>query len=226
MVSEKQLEANRENAKKSTGPTSVIGKQRSSLNACRHGLTGQTIVMPGEDLAAYEKFTLEIVRSLDTDGATERQLATSFASFQWRLNRAAAIEENLFTLGNMIGIADNFQLDHPEVHNAMTQAKTFRTDSAEFARIAMYSQRLTNQAEKTLKQLKQLQAERRRREQSEMNECITIYKAHRSQGVAFDPQAGGFVLSIAKIEAQIRRKNLTDLDFIAQEAARNRKKTA
>ena len=41
MLTERQLTANRANAQKSTGPRSPEGKRASSLNACRHNLTGQ-----------------------------------------------------------------------------------------------------------------------------------------------------------------------------------------
>jgi len=226
MISDEKLQSNRENAKKSTGPTSPLGKQRSSLNACRHGLTGQTIVMPDEDMEAYNAFLRKMVESFAAADAVEQQLATTWASFQWRINRASAIEENLLTMGNILGAADNFQLEHAQVHNAMCNVKTFRGDSQEFARIALYSQRLVNQAEKVLKQLKQLQAERRYRQQKEMTEATKIYKLHREQGLAFDPKAGGFVLTIADIERHLRRENLNNPDFIAQEAARLRKKSA
>ena len=44
---------NRANARHSTGPKTEVGKKQSSLNALRHGLTGQIVVMPYEDLLAY-----------------------------------------------------------------------------------------------------------------------------------------------------------------------------
>ena len=129
-------------------------------------------------------------------------------------------------MGNIVGAADNFQLEHPQVHNAMCNVKTYRSDSQEFSRIALYTQRLVNQSEKILKQLKQLQAERKYRQQKEMSEVVEIYKLHREQGLTFDPKTGGFVSTIADIEAHLRRLQLKNPDFIAQEAARNRKKSA
>jgi len=48
---------NRENSLKSTGPKTEAGKQISSLNALRHGLTSQVVIMPNEDLEAYHRFT-------------------------------------------------------------------------------------------------------------------------------------------------------------------------
>ena len=44
-TSEARLRANRLNAQKSTGPRTEAGKQRSSLNATRHGLTGQVLTL-------------------------------------------------------------------------------------------------------------------------------------------------------------------------------------
>jgi hypothetical protein len=60
-VSEARLRANRENAKKSTGPRTTEGKQRSSLNATRHSILAQVIHLPKEDMAAYNKFTSDYV---------------------------------------------------------------------------------------------------------------------------------------------------------------------
>ncbi len=53
MASEKQIAANRQNARKSTGPKTDAGKQRSRQNAFRHGLTAQTVIRHVESAAAY-----------------------------------------------------------------------------------------------------------------------------------------------------------------------------
>jgi hypothetical protein len=39
MATVKQIEANRKNATRSTGPRTAVGKSKSSLNALRHGLS-------------------------------------------------------------------------------------------------------------------------------------------------------------------------------------------
>ena len=56
MTSLKQIEANRRNAEDSTGPRSKAGKQRSSRNAVRHGLTAETVIEPLEDAEDYAAF--------------------------------------------------------------------------------------------------------------------------------------------------------------------------
>src|SRR5260370_19580491 len=55
-----RAEINRANAQNSTGPRTEAGKQRSCLNALRHGLTGQTVVLPSVDLLPYQRHCLQL----------------------------------------------------------------------------------------------------------------------------------------------------------------------
>ena len=48
MASEKQIAANRRNAAKSTGPKSTAGKEISRMNAAKHGMQAEHVVLPGE----------------------------------------------------------------------------------------------------------------------------------------------------------------------------------
>src|SRR4029077_17458967 len=96
MTSLKQIAANRRNAEDSTGPRSKAGKQRSSRNAIRHGLTAETVIEPLEDAEDYSAFEEAIAASFDPETAVERELILRLASLLWRLRRATSIETALF----------------------------------------------------------------------------------------------------------------------------------
>jgi hypothetical protein len=96
MSSVKQIEANRRNALKSTGPTTPEGKQRSRCNAVRHGLTAETVIPPFEDAEDYQAFETAVIADFDAESAVERELVLRLASVLWRLRRATGIETALF----------------------------------------------------------------------------------------------------------------------------------
>ena len=60
MTSFKQVAANRANARKSIGPTTDEGEQRSRCNAVRHGLTAETVIAALEDADDYNAFEAAI----------------------------------------------------------------------------------------------------------------------------------------------------------------------
>jgi len=80
MTSLKQIEANRRNALKSTGPRSEEGKQRSSRNALRHGLTAETVLEPLEDPEDYKLFEEAIAAEYEAESAVGRELVLRLAS--------------------------------------------------------------------------------------------------------------------------------------------------
>jgi hypothetical protein len=96
MSSLKQIAANRRNALKSTGPTTLEGKERSRCNAVRHGLTAETVIAPLEDVEDYQAFEAAVIADYDAETAVERELVLRLASALWRLRRATGIETALF----------------------------------------------------------------------------------------------------------------------------------
>jgi hypothetical protein len=96
MSSFKQIEANRRNALKSTGPTTPEGKRRSRCNAVRHGLTAETVIAVLENSDDYEAFEHAVISDYDAESAVERELVLRLASVLWRLRRATSIESGLF----------------------------------------------------------------------------------------------------------------------------------
>ncbi|MDE3194967.1 MAG: hypothetical protein KGN84_01385 [Acidobacteriota bacterium] len=158
-VSEKQLAANRENARKSTGPKSEEGKNRSRRNAGRHHLTGQVITMTGEDHAAYVDFEKSFFEDRKPEGTLETALVHSIAHAFWRLNRAEAVEENYFSLQSEWN-EHTLNGPNPRIQNAALQCMMFFRDPNKFVLLSLYEQRIHRRLEKDLSTLASLQSKR------------------------------------------------------------------
>jgi hypothetical protein len=98
MTSYRQIEANRRNALRSTGPKTEAGKQVSRCNAVRHGLTAETVIGALEDANDYKAFEAAITADYDPQSAVERELVLRLASAMWRLRRATTMETGLFEI--------------------------------------------------------------------------------------------------------------------------------
>jgi len=199
-----RAETNRANAKHSTGPRTESGKQRSSLNALRHGLTGHVIVLPSEDHVAYENHTRRLSDDLQPKGALEEQLVQSLADTSWRINRVAALETNLLSLG-IHEQSDQIDTAHPEAHAALAMAASIREQTRALANLSMHEHRLSRQFERALKQLREIQAERREKEKEQMENAARLLSLHQAEGLPYDPAEDGFVFSNDEIETSLRR---------------------
>src|SRR3954470_11929795 len=71
MTSDRQYEANRRNAKRSTGPKTVEGKRRSRTNALRHGLTAITVVDKLEKPAEYRAIEEQLLNEYGPSSVLE-----------------------------------------------------------------------------------------------------------------------------------------------------------
>jgi hypothetical protein len=160
MTSPSQIEANRANAEHSTGPATAAGKATTRFNALRHGLTSQVACMSWEDRDAFNQFCAALVMEYKPDGVIEIQLAQAVAEDNWRLNRARAIEHNIFALGHSTA-APNAEGDNPQIEAALAQAQTSVDQGKAFALITLYEQRINRNLKSNLERLREAQAERR-----------------------------------------------------------------
>ena len=97
MTTDKQRKANRQNAKKSTGPRTEEGKARSSQNGLKHGLLARDAVMAGEDPAEYDRQLQQLEENIFPKNAIEFELVRQIADAEWRLRRLSRIEAGFVT---------------------------------------------------------------------------------------------------------------------------------
>jgi hypothetical protein len=209
MISEKQLEANRNNALLSQGPVTDEGRKRSRMNALRHGLTGQVTTMTDEDRTAHEKFSKALIEDLAPKGAMETQLAQRIATDSWRLNRMSAVEDNLFALG-LHEHGGKLHLEHEQIDAALTTARVFTMESKQLQLLTLYEQRLNRAIQKNLAMLQQLQATRKAEDEAAMKEAATFLKLSEMKGLPYQPIKDGFVFSNEQIHAAIDRQHRLD----------------
>ena len=219
---------NRENSLKSTGPRTEAGKQTSSLNALRHGLTAQVVVMPNEDLEAYHRFTDSFHNDHKPAGALETQIVQCIADDYWRLNRAKNLEGHLFALF-ILQKAPGIDTQHEQVRDALAMADGLREQTKALATLSMHQQRINRTILSNVKLLKDLQAERLEKQKAEMARAATLYKLHEHQNaeskdpVPYNPSKDGFVFSTEEIDsyldARARYQRACSSDFSSEAAA-------
>jgi len=175
MITDKQLAANRLNAQRSTGPRTHKGKNRSKLNALRHNLTGQVSAMTEDDRLFYDLFIDGVMKSLAPENALELQLAQRIAHDHWRLNRAAAIEDNIFALG--YDASGGHAHEHPQIDAAWTAARVYKLEAKNLELLSIYEQRLNRTLQKNLAELKALQAERKAERRAAFDEAALLAQA-------------------------------------------------
>jgi hypothetical protein len=200
-----RAEINRQNAAHSRGPVSPEGRRRVSLNALRHGLTGHTVVLPSDDLAAYQKHCGEFHTELKPEGLIESRCVQTIADTYWRLDRIRAMENNLFGLA----ISEEVEMSpDPLIDCALAQAKSLEQHSDLLTRLSLYEHRLNRTLEKAKAELKQLQQERVKSREKALEQAAQIAKLKEALRQPWDPHESGFEFSAEDLTVWMRRVKL------------------
>jgi hypothetical protein len=173
MATPAQILANRANAQHSPGPQTEAGKERSSQNSYKHGLTSSKIVLPGEDPAEYDAFRADILEQYQPANATEQILAEELAAAGWRLNRSRAVETEI--LKKLMGDAAD---------SAVGLATVFVEKPKEFNRLLRYLTSIERAYYRVLDKLTKLQKERRAEEQAAAFEKVWVEQMKSEQQTA------------------------------------------
>lgn len=201
MTSAAKLAANQHNAQLSTGPTSEAGKGKSSLNAVKTGLTGQTVLLPGDDAAAYQAHIAQYNQHLLPVGEQEQHLVQSLADTSWRLLRIPALEMGIYALGRL-EFAGLFPNEDPAVREQLIQAHVFIAYQRQLNNLSIQENRLLRRREKDNAALRELQDKRKRETKARLDKAagayaVAVQQHHKDK---FDPAEFGFEFSVAQIE--------------------------
>ena len=151
MASEAQIAASRRNALKSTGPRTERGKERSRLNALRHGLRAKHLVARGEDFADFGRFSAELRATFKPADPFEEQLVEDIAMTSWRLRRLWKTEAEVLRRAERS--ADNWE-------NARLAPVPFTLADRELERLSRYETALKTSLQRAYALLERRQAQR------------------------------------------------------------------
>jgi hypothetical protein len=202
-ISEAQLRANRENAKKSTGPTSISGRQAVRLNSLTHGFSGHTVVIADHEMEAFARHLENFRAEYKPAGITEEVMVKSLADLSWATSQMSAQSTTIMTLLSskpctIPGAPEG------EISYAISQAQNLESQIKTLNLLGIYEQRKTRLFNSTRRELAEIQATRKAKEQEEMTLAAALRKndleTRQPDQPAWDPKENGFVYSIAQID--------------------------
>ena len=184
-----QIKANRNNAKKSTGPRTEQGKTRVAKNALKHGLLARDTVLPGEDPAEFDSQLSALEADIQPANSLEFELVRQIADAQWRMRRLTRLET-----GFLAAAVDDqrryMEKRRPDELRPGYDGETLLLGSAmldrtqAFVHLARYDGHLSRRFFRAVKQLRDL-----RHDEREAHEARSSAGSHASA----DPHRGRYV---------------------------------
>jgi hypothetical protein len=122
MTSDRKIEANRQNALKSTGPRTPEGKAAASRNAVKHGLLSEEVLLPGEDSEVLRELGENLKAELQPLGELENLLIDRIIAAYWRLRRLGRVESGIFEWEHYEELAERAEREAQRYENRKDDA--------------------------------------------------------------------------------------------------------
>jgi len=126
MSSTAQITANQKNAQSSTGPRTAEGKQNSSQNALKYGLTAKDVVLSFEGPSAFEALRAGLVDQWHPATNGEHLLIDEIAAATWRMMRVEAAQNGFFEMEQQSGCSVTAILLSDAIRKFQKYASTYR----------------------------------------------------------------------------------------------------
>jgi hypothetical protein len=199
-----QINANRENAKLSTGPTTPEGSAQSARNATRHGFTGQNVVVSEAEREAYEAHVAVYIDQYLPTGHQQKQLVQQLADHDWTLHQISVQQINTISQMNAVTTVLSAAGD-PAATAALlaSLSRTLNTLSIYEGRRQRAAKAIKEELEAVLKAVDDLK-------RKELPQAATIYTIHKAKGQDWDRQEFGFVCSMDEVLSFIQGQQLAE----------------
>ena len=199
MSTNAQIEANRSNAQKSTGPTTEAGKQKSSQNATRHGFTGLALIVTPSEKEAYEAHVQSYMDHHKPVDHMHRQIVQQYADLHWSLHQIFVQQSNTMSLMNAVS------LQMQEAGDPLATAVAIAPIAKTLSTLNLYETRRRRALKTVQEELEAMETALAERRAKELPPAAELYTLAKETGESFNPQEFGFVCSLPEIELHMKR---------------------
>ena len=163
MATIRQIEANRRNAQRSTGPKTDAGKAAACLNRLKHGLRAETVVLPEESQEKFDALCAQLTDRYLPDGIEEDHLVEQMAVNWWRAARTGRMTSVIFSDARKC--ETGVRNPNPTPWDVMRHAAFYDRSRQVLLAMSTLEQRYERSYEKARKELERLQKERKKQQQ-------------------------------------------------------------
>ena len=158
-ISQKQLEANRENAKLG-GVKTEEGKAVSKYNALKHGILSQEVLLEGEDGESLIELGKRIRAEIKPRGEIELILTDRIVANIWRLRRFLEVERKVMELKREQELTDSFNVKYASKEKTERKAGREMIVNEDTEILLRYETAIERSIYKALHELQRMQAAR------------------------------------------------------------------
>jgi hypothetical protein len=164
-------------------------------HASKTTVTAQTLLMPADELPAYEAHLARFFAEFAPATAREKELTQNLADTQWRVNRTMALHMGIFALGHR-ELAQQFA-NEPDaiIRKSLIDTQIFIQYQRQLKNLSTEEKRLRSQFETDRTELKALIEKRAKDHRQQISEALDLYENAQKEGLPFDPAEIGFEFS-------------------------------